>query len=254
VDDDNWLFPEWVNTVAEVMSQHPDVGACGGLIEAVCESTPPSWFERFKSCYAPGSQGQEEGGDVTWRGFLMGAGLTIRKSSWEPLKEKGFKFLLSDRKGKSLSAGGDHELCLALCLAGWRLWYEPRLRLQHFLPATRLDWHFLRRQTRGAGMCEAGLAPYRFALQPVGQESNLIKRGLRRMRERWLWQTLRSIRYLVRQPMKLILSSRYTFEGDPNILWVEQQIGLFWGLIDMRKTYNSNVRDIRNASWRAKCP
>ena len=30
VDDDNWVCPEWVELVWDVMKSHPDVGACGG--------------------------------------------------------------------------------------------------------------------------------------------------------------------------------------------------------------------------------
>ncbi len=99
VDDDNWVCPEWIQIVAETMTQHPEVGACGGFIDSVCEATPPQWFERHKSSYAPGAQGQEEGGDVTWRRFLMGAGLTIRKSAWQHIFDNGFTFLLVDRQG-----------------------------------------------------------------------------------------------------------------------------------------------------------
>src|SRR5436853_1166376 len=44
VDDDNWVCPEWVRIVAEVMQAHPEIGACGGLNEAVCEGEAPPWF------------------------------------------------------------------------------------------------------------------------------------------------------------------------------------------------------------------
>src|SRR5437867_4426773 len=48
IDDDNWVCPDWVQTVAKTMSLHPEVGACGGRIEAVCEIEPPPWFETYK--------------------------------------------------------------------------------------------------------------------------------------------------------------------------------------------------------------
>lgn len=249
VDDDNWVSPEWVQTVFEVMSEHADVGACGGFIEEACETDPPWWFERYKSCYAPGAQGQEEGGDVTWRGFLMGAGLTVRKSAWDQLINNGFNFLLVDRQGTALSAGGDHELCLAVCLAGWKLWYEPRLRLRHFLPSDRLQWSLLRRQCQGAGMCEAGLDPYRFILSDNGALSPW-RDSIRRTRESWYWQTLVSIRYLARRPFRLLLSFYYPFEGDFHVIWIERQIGRFRGLLNRRKSYRTSIREIRTAAWR----
>lgn len=250
VDDDNWVCPEWVQIVYEVMSQHAEVGACGGFIDDACEDNPPWWYERYKNCYAPGAQGQEEGGDVTWRHFLMGAGLTIRKSVWQQLVKNGFHFLLTDRQGTALTAGGDHELCFAVCLAGWRLWYEPRLRLRHFLPADRLKWLLLRRQSRGAGMCEPWLDPYMSILleqqHPASNTNNLLKR----VSKTWHWQTLVTVRYLIRRPFRLLLSFYYPFEGDHHILWVERQVGRFLGFLKRRKTYASDIQEIRNAAWK----
>ena len=205
VDDDNWVCPGWVRTVSDVMTAHPEVGACGGFIEEVCEDTPPWWFERYKNGYAPGAQGQEEGGDVTWRLFLMGAGLTIRKAAWQHLVDCGFRFLLVGRQGAALTAGEDHELCHAICLAGWRLWYEPRLRLKHFLPRDRLRWRLLRQQSRGAGRCEAILGLYLSTLSNQ-EPSSTFGKLLKTVKETWLWQILVSIRYLARRPFRLMLS------------------------------------------------
>lgn len=254
VDDDNWVSPEWVQTVFEVMSEHEEVGACGGFIEEVCEGDPPWWFERYKNCYAPGAQGQEEGGDVTWRRFLMGAGLTIRKRAWQHLVDAGFNFLLVGRQGARLTAGEDHELCFALCLAGWRLWYEPRLRLRHFLPADRLKWSLLRRQSRGAGRCEPGLDPYQLIFLEQQPPNSNFKNALERMSVSWHWQTLVAVRYLIRRPFRLFLSFYYPFEGDQHILWVERQLGRFLGLLDRRQSYASSIEEIRQATWRGTQP
>ncbi|HEV3470241.1 MAG TPA: glycosyltransferase [Pyrinomonadaceae bacterium] len=251
VDDDNWVGPGWVQLTAELMAARPEVGACGGFIEAACEAPPPRWFERYKGAYAPGAQGPAEGGDVTARRFLMGAGLTVRKSAWRRLVDEGFHFRLVDRQGKKLTAGGDHELCFALCLAGWRLWYEPRLRLQHFLPAARLHWTLFRRQARGAGLCEAGFDPYRFAFERAEAGDDA---GRGRFTESWHWRTLVAIRYLVRRPFRLLLSPLFAFEGDYHIIWVERQLGRFRGMLERRRTYDRDVRAVREAAWRRPPP
>src|SRR5437016_2123314 len=39
IDDDNWVSTDWVETISRVMSEHPDVGACGGFAEAACDSS-----------------------------------------------------------------------------------------------------------------------------------------------------------------------------------------------------------------------
>src|ERR1700722_4190557 len=105
IDDDNWVCPEWVATVSDVMTTRTDVGACGGTGEAEPKTNLPWWFETFQGDFAVGPQGAEPG-DVTWtRGYLWGAGLSIRKAAWSQLIEKGYRSLLPDRQGASLSAG-----------------------------------------------------------------------------------------------------------------------------------------------------
>src|SRR5207247_393824 len=100
--------------------------------------------------------------------------------------------------GKELSAGGDAELCYALRLAGWRLWYEPRLNMQHFMTPERLNWGYLRRVSRGFGAATTGFDPYEMALR--GEPSNSIERW----RRTWSWQTLGTVKALLRHPLKLL--------------------------------------------------
>ncbi|MCM8776434.1 MAG: glycosyltransferase family 2 protein, partial [Candidatus Omnitrophica bacterium] len=82
VDDDNWVSPDWICRVSEIMQSHPEIGACGGRNEPVCGVEPPFWFQRFSGHYAVGAQ-FDKPGDVTQAGgFLYGAGLSVRRSAW----------------------------------------------------------------------------------------------------------------------------------------------------------------------------
>lgn len=143
VDDDNWVANNWVETVYEIMISRPEVGACGGRSTAAFEREAPDWFETFQSSFAVGDQAEEEADITESRGWLWGAGLNIRKTAWEQLVRSGFQFLLSDREGAKLSAGGDNELCYGLRLLGWRLYYSPKLELIHFIPKGRITWKYL---------------------------------------------------------------------------------------------------------------
>lgn len=242
IDDDNWVAPDWVKVVFEVISQHPNVGACGGFSEAICEVFPPWWFKHYKGSYAVGPQG--EGGDITWtRGFLWGAGLTIRKSAWQQLLNNGFGPLLVGRQGSRLTAGEDSELCFALRLAGWHLWYESRLRLCHFLQAYRLEWSYLRRIHRGFGASTVGHDSYHFALK----KSPKSLKG--RRRQTWQWQTLAALKRLFRQRRKLLLSLRHPMEGDTDVLDIERRVGRLFELLRKRKEYDVSIREVRDASW-----
>ena len=59
--------------------------------------------------------------------------------------------------GSRLSGGGeDLELCYAMKLAGYEIWYEDNLRFFHYMPKERLNWKYFLRLTRTT----AGLVVY----------------------------------------------------------------------------------------------
>jgi glycosyltransferase involved in cell wall biosynthesis len=238
VDDDNWVNPGWVQLVAEVMTERADVGACGGLAEARSEIEPPWWFQIYREWYAVGPQADHEG-DITWsRGFLWGAGMSVRRSAWQQLARLGFRFLLIDRCGAALDSGGDSELCLALRLLGWRLWYEPRLKFAHYLPASRLQWRYLRKVLRGIGAA----SPSHKAYQAVQQNSRTWQAWLA---GNWLWQVSASLIKLMIRSCQFVLALPYGSEGNRAVLNMDSRIGEIAQLLRSRNTYNMNVKRVR---------
>lgn len=145
VDDDNWVDAHWLKVIVDVFAKQPSVGAVGAWAEPVADGPVPPWFDRVKHLYACGPQGAEAGPVPAARGYLYGAGLTIRRAALLALDAAGFAPRLIGRSGASLAGGEDSELCRALSSAGWDLWYEPRLRLQHFMPPGRLSLDYARR-------------------------------------------------------------------------------------------------------------
>lgn len=145
VDDDNWVDTRWLEVITDVFLAEPRVGAVGAWAEPVCEGPLPPWFERVQEIYACGPQGATAGPVPVARGYLYGAGLSIRRAALYALDAAGFAPHLVGRSGASLAGGEDSELCRALTGAGWTLWYEPRLRLRHFMPAGRLTIEYARR-------------------------------------------------------------------------------------------------------------
>lgn len=242
VDDDNWVCPEWVQTIAEIMAQHPEVGACGSRSEVVSTVPPPAWFTEYQSYYAVGDQASTAG-DVTEKGVLWGAGLSIRKPVWNAIFQQGFQQILSDRIGSSLMSAGDFELCLAIRAAGWRLWYDPRLSLRHCLPVSRLQWSYLRRLKRGMGCSSVGLDPY-FALA----EGDMQGWG-DRLKQIWLVRIVLTLLKLLRYALKLPQFWQ-SHEGDPDILEIELLIGRLTQLLQQRQTYRSSFDVVQNAPWR----
>ncbi len=245
IDDDNWVAPDWVEKVHETMKFHPEVGACGGRTEAVFEAAPPFWFERFKNNFVIGQQA-EHAGDITWSsGHLWGAGLTVRKAALQELINNDFKHLLTGRKKTSLTSGEDYEICYALRMAGWKLWYEPSLVLRHYMPQKRLTWENLMKMYRGLGATTIGLDPY---LVDVRYTSRSMKKFLGRL---WLWQLFGSLYILIWRRRKAWASILWKgFRENTELPIVEYEIGRITALCRHRDKYDTDIQEVKSSRWR----
>ena len=242
VDDDNWLDPAWVQVTYDVMRDHPEVGALGGINEPEFETGRPPWFGQVAYLYATGPE-VEPSGDVTGQHMLAGAGLTLRASALDQLREQGFRFMSRGRTGRNLAGGDDSELTWSLRLAGWRLWIDPRLRLRHFLPERRLHWDYARRLAYSSAYC----TPERDALVYAGKppRSGLTLR-LRRLRETWFWQVGGALGRLLRSPVGVVKQVLgIGGEGDPDVLRAEFLRGRLDGLLAARPWYDARSREVR---------
>jgi hypothetical protein len=164
------------------MQNLPEMGACGCRIREACEVDPPDWFDAFKLGLALSPEDETYG----WIGdpdkFLPGAGLSIRQAALRDILGLGFTPTLSGRSGKSLLSGEDLELGAALRLAGWKLWREESIAIQHFMPAGRLTWDYMKRLHYGFGA--SGFSPYEVLLFAKGSP---LKQSLKTT---FLWQVL----------------------------------------------------------------
>lgn len=245
VDDDNWLAPGWIDLAFATMAGHPEVAACGGRTEAVFESPPPAWFERYQGQFVIGEQWPSTGDITETRGHLWGAGMTLRKQAWESLVARGFRSTLAGRTGSALTSGEDYELCHALRMAGWRLWYEPRLVLQHYMPAARVTWDYLCRLNRGHGVTSCGLDPYERALGIPH------RRMVRLFGRYWITEAAKSAAKLaVLRAGKLLRSAVSRSREWPWDLDSEFHAGRLQALTSLRGAYDDAIRRVARAPWR----
>ncbi len=251
-DDDNWLDENFVQNVYEIMSGNDKIGVLGGPNEALCELEPPEWFEWFQHGYASGKQADLHSGkisenDITWkRGFVWGAGMVIRKTALKELYSNGFTSVMSDRKGYHLSSGGDSELCFALVLSGWQVWYDTRLKLKHCMPAGRLSWNYLIRLFQGFGITSVGLDYYEKAIK-LGRLDRAEEKVLEKD---WRYEIKRSLKELRRIGLRKLLALRNPQDGNTSVPMIEYHLSRLKELIRVRKEYDKNLETIRNASWK----
>ncbi|HEX2797037.1 MAG TPA: glycosyltransferase [Immundisolibacter sp.] len=161
VDDDNWVDPNWLFVVDEVFSTQPRVAAVGCCSTPVFETAEPPWFAAVQEMYACGPQAPAAGPVPDSRGHLFSAGLSLRRAALIGLEADGFVPKNVGRTGASLASGEDTEMCHALAAAGWTLWYEPRLRMRHYMPAARLTLAYARRLSFELGRAATRLEPTR---------------------------------------------------------------------------------------------
>lgn len=157
-DDDNWLMPEYAALSFSIMEGNRRIGALGGFGKIVFEVQPEKWIEE-SGIFAAGPQWHTSGRVPTCR--VYGAGCIVRKSAYEKLKQVGFTSLLTDRKGSDLSSGGDHELCYALSIMGYAIWYDERLKFKHFITRERLTWEYFIRYAQESTGCFDVLTSYK---------------------------------------------------------------------------------------------
>jgi glycosyltransferase involved in cell wall biosynthesis len=157
-DDDNWLAEDYIHITYEIMNERPRVAAVGGFGNLIFETEPEAWIA-LSNIFAAGNQSARSG--LVDKKRIHGAGCAIRKSAYIQLKDLGFKSLLSDRLGSSLTSGGDYELCYALSILGYDIWYDKRLQFSHFITKERLSWEYFMRYVRESSNCSDVLTPYR---------------------------------------------------------------------------------------------
>lgn len=197
-DDDNWLDPQYVRQAYFILKNNPEVGAIGGLGTAVSDVSLPMWFEAYKGCFACYPQADSEGKLTGDYAFLYGAGLVTTRQALTKLSDRGFIPILPDRMGTKLTSGGDTELSYALRLAGYSLWYSPRLTFKHYMPESRLTEEYLFRLVSALSYCSGRLFIYNYILS--GKEVHATT---------WIKDALYQMRFLVKAVAK------YLFGGEP---------------------------------------
>jgi glycosyltransferase involved in cell wall biosynthesis len=238
VDDDNWAGPHWVEQLAQVMAEDPELGACGSVLTPAFETPPPNWFSRYQVQYGIVSPDPEHPAIA-----VCTAGMGLRVAAWESLIVQGFRPHLTGQIGLRRLAGWDTELCYALKLAGWKLVIDPRLTVQHHLPPARLSWKYLRALVVASAYSVPALDAYHFAWRKAD-----------RLRENWVWAFASGVKQLiVKHSLAKILISRLRLsEGDDDAITIDMQIARLKGLVSLGRRYGEIRREIRRAKWRIK--
>lgn len=141
-DDDNWLSYNYVVVSHQLLMTKKEVGILCGKSLPVSDVDFPDWFTSYQLNYAVGVHSLESS-DISSKGWLWGAGMALRKRDIVKMYNSGFQNFALDRTGKSLSTGGDVEICKWYLICGFRLWFEEDIFLYHFIPKERLNKNYI---------------------------------------------------------------------------------------------------------------
>ncbi len=158
-DDDNWLANDYLEKGFELIDTNTSIGAIGGLGMAVSDMPLPECFDKYHGVYAVGEQGVTTG-IINNRGYVSGAGMITPKAVFLSAVNNNFPTILTDRKEKALSGGGDVEYCLRLLLQGYNIYYSEELKFKHFIPAYRLTDEYRKGLLQGAADAQWILKEY----------------------------------------------------------------------------------------------
>ena len=239
VDDDNWVESEWIQKVYDTMYSDLEIGILGGCGSAVSDVALPSWFHKYEAAYAVGQQGERSG---EHHSILYGAGMNIRKSTWENLRENGFNFQLTGRKGKVLSSGEDSELSLAVILSGQKLYYRSDLTFKHFMPPERLNWAYLMKLTGSFGRAEPITGIYHSIIK--GDQGFVAKKYQHRFFS-LLRSALDNFRFLPKH-IRLLFNKKEGLDDQFKSIYLWNS---FREKIILYRIFPSIVAEIRNGGW-----
>lgn len=180
-DDDNYLATDYCQIGLEIFLKKSEIGIIGGKGIAGMKMAKPDWFEKFSHTYAVGDLGKKSGiqPDMSYH---YGAGIFFRREVLLQLQKKGFKSVLTGRTKSVLSAGEDVELCYAVQLLGYKLYFEERLSFVHMIENHRLDWQYYLKLKKGISSSFPLLLGYEALSQGINEErifANLLSNKLR---------------------------------------------------------------------------
>jgi len=153
LDDDNYPTSNWVAAACRFGKEHPEAGGYGGRIFGKYDEQPPKNFERIAGFLAVSDRGLKAFRyDLLDRWlFPAGAGMVVRRRAWLECVPNCPK--LSGVSGQSLSnKGEDIETLSYLRKAGWQIWHDPDLIIEHHIPGSRFQKAYLLKLCRGVGL------------------------------------------------------------------------------------------------------
>ncbi len=151
LDDDNIPALNWVSEVYKFGQKYPQAGAYASQIHGLFEVEPPEHLKSIIFYLAINERGNQPLlYEPRKKGFPPGGGLVVRRDVWKQNVPTRLFFI--GRVGKSMLGTEDAEALFYIHRAGWEIWYNPDMEIEHIIPSSRLEKNYLMRLMRSIGI------------------------------------------------------------------------------------------------------
>ena len=154
IDDDNYLCPDWLVKLDQILQNTGKCGIVGGAIVPtinfnMTDENRAVLNKLYKSLACSHLSVEEiDSCAVFEKTTVVGAGMVIKRDILEELKKRGW-LRLKGRTGKKMSAGEDEEICHCALSLGYTIRRYDCLLIEHDLPADRLTIDYAVRLMEG---------------------------------------------------------------------------------------------------------
>lgn len=151
LDDDNLPAHNWLMEAYKFAQEHPQAGAWGSQIHGNFEAEPPESLKPILFYLAITERGKNPHIYEPYKkGFPPAAGLVVRRNVWRD--NVPIRLFLVGRVGSSMLGSEDAESLLYIHQAGWEIWYNPTMVVDHIIPSWRLEKNYLISLMHGVGL------------------------------------------------------------------------------------------------------
>jgi len=150
LDDDAFIAPNYLESLVEAFSQHPDCGAVGGPIHLHYEEIIPAWENNYLNSLL-GYFDKGPNPFVFEKDYPRGSNMAFRTPIFQQI---GMFNVELGRIGKRMFGGEEKDLFNRIYQAGIPVRYVPQAMVYHCVPLERTTFEFIRKQALGTGISE----------------------------------------------------------------------------------------------------
>lgn len=166
VDDDNELYPDYLENAQKISQEYPFLGAWGGQCIPEFEDQPPEWTKPYWIGLAIREFNEDKWSNLVnqYETTPCGAGMCIRRNVAEyyiKLVKNDPIRITMDREGNKLISYGDSDMAFTACDMGYGIGLFTGLKLKHLMPKERFREEYLLKLVEACSYSQVIVESYR---------------------------------------------------------------------------------------------